>query len=96
MPPDSTEIAGKPETDLGMPRIKDLTLVAVLDPVGVPTPCLHSNDLMLAWLDDALQMALVVLTVGVLLGILAGTEMSAGMAHALIDPCPPARPRCCT
>ena len=38
--------------------------------------------------NDALQMALVVLAAGVLLGILAGTEMSSGMAHALIDVLP--------
>jgi CitMHS family citrate-Mg2+:H+ or citrate-Ca2+:H+ symporter len=38
--------------------------------------------------NDALQMALAVLAAGVLLGILAGTEMSSGMAHALIDVLP--------
>ena len=38
--------------------------------------------------NDALQMALVVLAAGVLLGILAGTEMSSGMAHTLIDVLP--------
>jgi citrate-Mg2+:H+ or citrate-Ca2+:H+ symporter, CitMHS family len=38
--------------------------------------------------NDALQMALVVLAAGVLLGILAGSEMSSGMAHALIDVLP--------